>query len=132
MLYPLEHLPITVDDDGIPQTITASDRCAIQCAHLWLRTYSVAEPHPPPSPLPSYTELWYMLKYFQQIQILVNSLSSNYDFIIDAHAARYAELLGTYIMPTPALSYREVREWGVTVPLAVVARCARATPRQEP
>jgi hypothetical protein len=136
MLYPLEHLRVFVDDDDQVWGLTPEDRHAIQCAHLWLRAYTCpAEAHPPPSPRPTYTDLWYMLKYFQQIQILVNTLPSNFDHILDAHAQRYAALLATHYSShadLPHLSYRDVREWPVVLPLAIASRCARDHPLQQP
>ena len=118
MLYPLDQLPMSM---------TPGERDAIQCAHLWLHSYSVSEALPPPSSQPTYLELWYMLKYFQQIQIFVNTLPSNFDAILGAHAIRYTESMTTH-MPAGArcLSYREVRQWPVAVPLALIASYANA------
>lgn len=117
MLYPLDSLPTLM--------LTANQREEVQCAYLWLQTYSTTEALPPPSPQPTHAELWYMLKYFHQIQILVNTLPSNFQFIVDAHAARYsAAVEGELPGSARCLSFEEVRGWHVPVASVKQARLA--------
>ena len=138
MLYPLDRLP-TVPGSTEPEkwktrtTLTGGERDEIQCAYLWLQAYtnSTTEALPPPSPQPTYAELWYMLMYFQQIQILVNAFPSSLDHLVAAHAARYlAAIEGELPRGARALSFCEVRGW--RVPTGAVARCAAAFAQQPP
>ncbi len=130
MLYPLDRLPIVPvlaepESSKTRTTLTADERDEIQCVYLWLQAYSTAEAVPPPSPQPTYAELWFMLKYFRQIQLLVGSLPPWCDHIVTAHAARYLVAVGGEL-PRGArtLSFSEVCRWHA--PSGVVGRCAAA------
>ena len=140
MLYPLDRLPIVPvvppsnerDNNHVGRrrtTLTATERDDLQCAYLWLQAYSSSATTalPPPSPQPTYAELYYMLQYFHQIQILVNTFPIGLGHLVEAHAARYRCAVECELpRGARALTFREVREWPVTVPIAVVGRWAAA------
>jgi hypothetical protein len=139
MLYPLDRLPIVPvvppsnerDNNHVGRrrtTLTATERDDLQCAYLWLQAYncSATMALPPPSPQPTYAELYYMLQYFHQIQILVGTLPSCFDQIVIAHAERYAAAVEVEL-PRGA---RSLTYYGVlrvyTPPTHVALACADA------
>jgi hypothetical protein len=138
MLYPLDRLPIVPvvppsnerDNNHVRRmrtTLTATERDDLQCAYLWLQAYSSATAAlPPPSPQPTYAELFYMLQYFHQIQILVGALPSCFEHIITAHAERYAAAVeGELPRGARSLTYYGVLR-AYTPPIHVALACADA------
>ena len=110
MLYPIEKLPTT---------FTVEDVRKLQCAFLWLQTYNHEE-RIPQSTTPSYSELFFMLKYFQQIQILVNSLPSCYDHITVEHAKRYNAAVSREL-ENESVTYEDIRAFDFSVLVAAVS-----------
>jgi hypothetical protein len=138
MLYPLDRLPIVPvvppsnerdnDDNHVRRrrtTLTADERDGIQCVYLWLQAYSTVDVLPPPSPQPTYAELWFILKYFRKLQLQVDSEPPWCEHIVAAHAARYlAAVEGELPRGACAYSFREMGYW--PAPYGIVGNCAAA------
>ena len=81
--YQLEQLP------QCSQPLSADEKSILQCAFVWLQTHDTAVLLPL-SHTASYSELWYLLQYLQQIQMLIRNLCRmRFNAFVDAHKARY-------------------------------------------
>jgi hypothetical protein len=87
-LYPRSTLP-TFEQ----QSLTADDWTMLQCAYIWLRTYDTRGTMPPTATA-SYSELWFMLQYMMQLQILYRDICRIMPAYVDAHRARYTAAAG--------------------------------------
>jgi hypothetical protein len=78
MPIPLDQLPLGADEKSI-----------LQCAFVWLQTHDTGVSLPL-SRAASYSELWYMLQYLEQIQMLIRNLCRlQFNAFVDEHKARY-------------------------------------------
>jgi hypothetical protein len=114
MLYPIEELQTDF--------FASEDVQRIQCAFIWLQTFRPEEIIPKSS-TPSYSELWFMLKYFQQIQILVNSLPSCYDHMVNEHAMRYNDAVSLEF-EKGSMTFLDLRFFDFSVLISAVSGCA--------
>jgi hypothetical protein len=117
MLYPVDKLPSGVG------TLTAEDFRIIQFAFIWLQTYDPNEAiHP--SSMPSYNELWFMLKYFHQIQILVNTMPSCFSHVKKDHETRYIQTVSREFGECESMTYLDIRNFDFSALIAAVSGCA--------
>jgi hypothetical protein len=90
-LYPLAKLPTLASGQ---ERLTADDRTLLQCAYIWVQTYGTCGPSPP-SATASYSELWFMLQYLEQLQILCVNLCHMMPDYVEHHRIRYEANVGT-------------------------------------
>ena len=88
-LYPLAKLP-TIGQERL----TEEDRTMLQCAYIWLHTYD-SRGAAPPSATASYSELWFMVQYMMQLQILYRDVCRIMPFYVEDHRKRYIAAAGT-------------------------------------
>lgn len=87
MLYPIDRLPLC--------GLTQEELVLLQCGYIWLQTYSTTEAMPQCTSA-SYSELWFILSYMQQIMSVMKSLPMSFDHFKQAHEARYNEAILFY------------------------------------
>ncbi len=88
-LYPLAKLPTLGQE-----RLTEEDRTILQCAYIWLHTYDSRD-SAPPSATASYSELWYMVQYMMQLQILYRDVCRIMPIFVEDHRRRYIAAAGT-------------------------------------
>ena len=88
-LYPLAKLPTFGQE-----RLTEEDKTMLQCAYIWLQTYD-SRGESPPSATASYSELWFMLQYMMQLQILYKDIYHMMPFFVEEHRKRYVTAAGT-------------------------------------
>ncbi len=113
-LYPLAKLP-TFEQ----QSLTDDDRTLLQCAYIWLQTYDRGG-LAPPSAAASYSELWFMLQYMMQLQILYRDLCRIMPAYVEEHRERYAAAAG--VMPLSFDSVLLHDFWSIRVAVAGLAK----------
>ena len=88
-LYPLAKLPTFGQE-----RLTEEDRTMLQCAYIWLHTYD-SSGSAPPSASASYSELWFMMQYMMQLQILYRDVCRVMPGFVEDHRKRYIAAAGT-------------------------------------
>ena len=83
-LYPLAKLP----HGGL----TDNEKTLVQCAYLWVNTFSTEET--PPSATASYSELWHMLQHLRQVQMVIRNDGMHMKTFVENHRSRYAAAAG--------------------------------------
>ena len=86
-LYPLAKLPTFGQE-----RLTEEDKTMLQCAYIWLQTYDSSGPS---SATASYAELWFMLQYMMQLQILYRDVCRMMPGFVEEHRKRYVAAAGT-------------------------------------
>ena len=121
--YPTEALPSLGFGQHIPHNtcfsarpLSQDEKALLQCAYVWVHTYDA---NTPPSLTPSYTELWYMLQYLQQLQIFVHCISTQFTQPVDDHSRRYDEAAGQR-----EYSFSDVLYYDFTQLKALLRNCA--------
>ena len=92
-LYPFATLPdmglqLSHGTDTHARKLSEDEIATLQSIYVWLCTYSSSE-LVPSTTTPSYSELYFVLKYFNQIQLLLRSLPNSFDHIKAEHKARF-------------------------------------------
>jgi hypothetical protein len=108
-LYPLAKLPTLGHG-----SLSADERTRLQCAYIWVQTHGTCGPAPP-SATASYSELWFMLQYLEQLQILCKSLLTMMPDYVDAHKSRYAAAAGALPCDFGAIMYHDFKPLKSTV-----------------
>jgi hypothetical protein len=128
MRYSFELLPnLGLSTSTNPQTLTAAPQLSsseinsLQCAYIWLQTYTERSSIPC-SLNPSYSELWFILKYFIQIQSTVRSMSSSFASLMEAHSHRYHALAMEHQIQCDSYEAMLTRNFDVLA--AIIGNCA--------
>jgi hypothetical protein len=111
--------------------VEVDTRATIQAAYVWIQNYSESEKVPHTS-TPSYAELWYMLKYCMQIQMLLRSLPASFDHIKEAHKSRFDAEMAAYPMLNGGYTYTDVLHIDLSSHAAIVCNCANFQKGLEP
>ena len=87
-LYPMEKLQTLGQ-----QSLSDEDKALLQCAYIWVQTYNTGGPAPP-SATASYSELWFILQFLGQLQIVCKDLCHMMPDFVENHKARYNASVG--------------------------------------
>ena len=117
-LHLLPELPLPSTRCNNTRALSEDEKTLLQCAYIWVHSYSEA----PPSTTASYSELWFMLQYLQQLQCLISSLVDYFSPRVDAHRANYLAAAGDMMMPH--YDYNFIRHYDFSHLKAVIANCA--------
>jgi hypothetical protein len=82
-MYPLARLPTFGKE-----LLTEEDRTMLQGAYMWLYTYD-SRGAMPMSATASYSELWFMVQYMMQLQILYRDVCRIMPGFVEDHRKRY-------------------------------------------